>query len=465
MADDEALFVPAEDVEEMQAVVLAAAIQGDAACRTQLPLLYRGFEEPYRTVAAAVVEQAQGGGFVDLNTLRAALDGRKLTRRTAAGKVETLTAQQTLDLIGATPVQPGQAGAYLPLLQGQLEAGRRAEFRQQAEETARQFGADPDLLLRQVESLVAQARRDRPRATLPEALRLLPYFQQLVQDQQGTAFRGLDGGFPILNQITNGLDTGLWVLAAPPSLGKTTFVWQLCQQAAWVNRVPVLFVTLEQSEGELRAKALARLSKIDSRHIARGRLRRDNPEDIRRLQQAMAEYFHIGRYLTIVAGDDTTTINAIGAQAAAAMAGMGADRCLVAIDYLQILPLDRPDAGRITSPKDRVDLHVSALRRLARQLDSPVIAISAENRAGYRSKQLDVFKESGGIEYSSDIAAILTRDRAATRDAGGKYRMVDLNIVKNRNGELGVVKFKFYPERAEFIESGRGGLPPDDEDE
>jgi replicative DNA helicase len=91
-----------------------------------------------------------------------------------------------------------------------------------------------------------------------------------------------------------------------------------------------------------------------------------------------------------------------------------------------------------------------------------VIAISAENRAGYRSKQLDVFKESGGIEYSSDIAAILTHDREKTRAADGKYRVVDFNVVKNRNGELGVVKFKFYPERAEFVELEKGVLADDE---
>ena len=367
-----------------------------------------------------------------------------------------------LALICATPVSPGQADAYLPLLRGQLDARRKAEFREQAQEAARQFGDDPDRLHREVEHLITHARRDRADAHPPEALRLLPYFQQLVQAQQGTPFLGLDSGFPILNAITNGLDTGLWVVAAPPSMGKTTFVWQLCQQAASINGVPVLFVTLEQSEGELRAKALSRLSKINGRYIARGRLRRDDPQDVLRLQGAMRDYFHIGRHLTIVAGDDTTTVDAIREAAAAKMARCGAARCLVAIDYLQILPLARPDAGRVASAKDRVDLHVSALRRLARQLDSPVVAISAENRAGYRSKQLDVFKESGGIEYSSDIAAIMTLDKAATRAAEGKHRVVDLNVVKNRNGELGVVKFKFYPERAEFIESEKGVLVDDE---
>ena len=58
----------------------------------------------------------------------------------------------------------------------------------------------------------------------------------------------------------------------------------------------------------------------------------------------------------------------------------------------------------------------------------------------------------------------MTLDKDATRSADGKYRVVDFNIVKNRNGELGVVKFKFYPERAEFVESEKGVLPVDDDE-
>jgi replicative DNA helicase len=131
---------------------------------------------------------------------------------------------------------------------------------------------------------------------------------------------------------------------------------------------------------------------------------------------------------------------------------------------LQILPLGRADAGRVTSAKDRIDLHLSALRRLARRLDSPVMAISSENRAGYGSKQMNVFKESGGIEYSADVAVVMTLDKEATRSAAGQYRVIDLNVVKNRNGAPAVLKFKFYPQRAEFVESAKADLPEEQDD-
>ena len=123
---------------------------------------------------------------------------------------------------------------------------------------------------------------------------------------------------------------------------------------------------------------------------------------------------------------------------------------------MQVLPVRQQDGFRASNTKDRVDLHVSALRRLARKLNSPVLAISSENRAGYGQKKLDVFKESGGIEYSADIAMVLTRDKKNAPGADSDYRPMDLNIVKNRNGECGVVKFKFYPKCA-VCRNGQGG--------
>lgn len=455
-------FTPADDLEAIQAAVLAAALHGDETCRGQLPGLQAGFEEPYRTVAATLLEQLLGGGVADQHTVRAALEGRRLIRRNQEGQVKELTAQEAVDLICASAVQAPQAIAYIPVLQQQLEAKRRADFKGRAEELVRTYGDDPTRLIGEFQSLASEAKRGGDPPT--EAMLLFPYMEKLVQLQTGTQFLGLDSGFPLLNQVTNGLDTGLSVLAAAPSTGKTTFAFQMCQQVADLNKVPVLFVSLEQSTAELRTKALARFAKIDSRHIGRGRLRSDNPEEMSRLQEAATKYFRLARYLTIIEGDDTTTIDRVGEIAAAKMAKAGVKRCFIVLDYLQILPLQRADSGRVTSAKDRVDLHVSALRRLARQLDSPVLAISAENRQGYKSKKIDVFKESGGIEYSADVAAVMTLDKDATRAAGGNYRVVDVNVVKNRSGDLAVVKFKFYAERAEFIETAKEKLDQDQDD-
>lgn len=458
MTADDNHFIPSNDHESLQAAVLAAAIQGDATCRGELGALYSGFEEPYRTIAATLLDQTIGGGFADQHTVCAGLEGRRLQRRGPDG-VQKLTALEAVNLVCATPVGPTQAAAYLPILRKSLEEKRRADFKDRVENLVRQAGDDPARLHRELLSMASNAQRGNEHPN--EAMLFLPFFAELYRIQTGTGFRGLDSGFPLLNQVTNGLDAGLSVVAAAPSTGKTTLALQMCLQVAEKNKVPVIFISLEQSAAELRIKTLARFSKIDSRHIGRGGLRSDNADDMARLQQAAKQYFNLSPYLTIVEGDDTTTIDSIAGIASAQMARAGANRCFIVIDYLQILPLHRDDAGRVTSTKDRVDLHVSALRRLARQLGSPVLAISSENRKGYDSSTLDVFKESGGIEYSADVAAVMTLDKEATQEAAGKYVVVDFNIIKNRNGALAVVKFKFYPKWAEFVETGKTQLIED----
>ena len=86
-----------------------------------------------------------------------------------------------------------------------------------------------------------------------------------------------------------------------------------------------------------------------------------------------------------------------------------------------------------------------------------MIVISSENRAGYGKKNLDVFKESGDIEYSADIAGIL----ASSREEGRK-REVTLHIVKQRNGERASIKYTFIPALSVFIEGTKESYQEED---
>ena len=459
-------LVPAGDLETLQAVVLAAAINGNQAIRAQLPMVLSAFEEPYRTTAAKIVSETAEGKFLDRRTISVALDACHLVRSTATGIVQPLTAKEVMGLLFATEAQPGQAEAYLKVLQSRQKERQQADIKESVVDLAKSLGDQPEALLAEVERLVAEARKTGSVGDdfQTELLELFPYLAKLTEQQAGNEFLGLNSGFPHFNNLCNGLDTGLAIMAAPPGAGKTTLCWQIACQAAGLNRLPAIFVSLEQSKRELRAKVLARLSKLQYRHILRGRLRADDKQNRKKLLDAAKTYAQSAAYLTIVEGDDGTNIDKIHEIAAAKMAKADAKRCLIILDYLQVLPLRLVDGAHAANTKDRVDLHVSALRRMARQLDSPVLAISSENRAGYKSKQMDVFKESGGIEYSADIAMVLTPDKQGEPTPGGDFRPMDLNIVKNRNGERGVVKFKFYPQRAEFIEVGKGSLAEETEE-
>ncbi len=462
----DALFTRSFDQEEVQRVCVAAALREGEGYLAKLEPLRAAFDEPYRTALAQVLRLRADGRYVDENVLGGALERLRLVRADGRGSARQVSAAQVMGLLRPGDVAPGQAEAYLELMRRQAERKRQDEVQADLEAAVALHKGHPERLLEEVRRVAGSgaAGRDAAEAHPPEVLEILPYARELERRQRGRDFEGLDSGFTHLNYLCNGLCAELFVLAAPPGAGKTTWAWQVACQVAEKNRVPVVVVYLEQSKRELRDKALARLSGLGYRHIRRGRLRAEDPEVWGRLQDALREYgVEVGPYLTIVEGDQTTTVGAIRDIVASRLRTSKAESGLVVVDYLQQLPLSADDVGNVASPKDRVDLHVSTLRRLARDLGVSVLCISSENRAGYKSKKLDVFKESGGIEYSADVAAVLTKDETPVGSSDDPVRALDLNIVKNRNGECGVVKFRFYPSKATFVETGKDELPPDDE--
>ena len=116
-------------------------------------------------------------------------------------------------------MQPGQAEGYLGLLQDHQHAKQEAELKDAVVDLAKSHGGRPEMLLAEVEKLVTDAEKgnagtdDYP----SELLELIPYMEGLTKQQTGTEFLGLDSGFPHVNSICNGLDTGLGILAAPPA--------------------------------------------------------------------------------------------------------------------------------------------------------------------------------------------------------------------------------------------------------
>ena len=451
------------DLEEVQAVILQAALEGNSSCLEKLPSLISVMDEPFRTVATLIHSRIQQGEFVDHNVLAGLVGQHQPIHCDANGHPKQLTASETMNLLKTDPVQPGQAEEYLDLLTLEANKRRRVEQKQQVHGLAEQFWDSPDRLrveLKRLESSVLNSTPNNELYDTSELAEIVPYMTELEKRQQGTKFQGFDSGFQHLNHICDGLNTGLFVFAAPPGEGKTTLAWQLACQVAAIESVPVIFVSLEQSKGELRDKALACLSHTSYRHIRRGQLKVDDFA-WGKVLEAANKYALLGEYLTIIEGDDRTTVGLIRQIASQALQSSKASRCLIIIDYLQILRLGKEDPNRHDSSKDRVDYIVSSLRRLARDLDACVLAISSENRASYRNKSaLSAFKESGGIEYSADIAAILSRGPHS--DSPDVYRFQDLSIVKNRNGERGRIKLKFYMSQARFEETERDELFDED---
>lgn len=209
--------------------------------------------------------------------------------------------------------------------------------------------------------------------------------------------------------LDGGLYTGLYIIGAISSLGKTTFCLQVADNIARAGD-DVLFFSLEMSANELIAKSLSRITFLTSGKWEKGKTARyimngekGKPlslEDMKVLSDAAATYKStIGQHLYIYEGVGDIGVIQIRQKVEEHIRATG-KKPVVFIDYLQILaPYDVH-----STDKQNTDRAVTALKRLSRDYNIPVIGISSFNRENYSEPvSMASFKESGAIEYSSDV--------------------------------------------------------------
>ena len=272
-----------------------------------------------------------------------------------------------------------------------------------------------------------------------------------------TGFTELD------NVLGGGLFEGLYFIGALSSLGKTTFTLQVADQVAKQGQ-DVLIISLEMARSELMAKSISRItSTIDFRNAKTTRgittasyYKHYSDEERACINQAIQEYATYAKNIFITESVGNTTVDEVR-RLIDNHVKMTGNKPLVIIDYVQIL---RPLDPRM-SDKQAVDYNVMELKRISRHYKIPIIGISSLNRQSYKEKiSMTSFKESGAIEYSSDILIGLQLkgagepnfdvDEAKAKDE----RDIELVILKNRNGKTGVkLNYVFTPKFNLFEET------------
>ena len=307
--------------------------------------------------------------------------------------------------------------------------------------------------------------------------------------EAGTAPTIISTGFPHLDEkIDGGLRAGLYVIGAISSLGKTSFCIQLADNIAKTGK-PVLFVSLEMAREELTAKIISRLTYEISQ--GKGNGNRDAKTTIKVLNthehkgytltaqatinEAIEELEARADKLVILEGVGDVTANRIKTKARQAEKVYG-EAPVVIVDYLQILA---PEEGYRGTDKQATDKNVLELKRLSRDLNTPVIAISSFNRDNYNEPVgLSSFKESGAIEYTADVLlgiqlagmdyqkgevekSTKRRDRikelrstAEQNGRTGKAQGLELKILKNRKGSRGALRLDYVPMFNSFADAG-----------
>lgn len=281
-------------------------------------------------------------------------------------------------------------------------------------------------------------------------------------------------GFTNLDEQAGGLYSGLYVLAAISSLGKTSFALQLSDQLAERGN-DVIFFSLEQSRLELVSKSIARRTAqkdrekaVTSLSIRKGYLPRQVLDAAQEYKAAVADR------ISIVEGNFACNISFIGDYIRQYIRRNGT-RPIVIIDYLQILQ-PAEDSKRQTV-KETVDNTVTELKRISRELDLTVIVVSSVNRANYLTPiDFESLKESGGIEFTADVVwglqlqclndglfdkqnNIKERRERIKKAKAADPRKIELCCLKNRYGIANYsCYFNYYPANDLFTECSSAEL-------
>ena len=267
--------------------------------------------------------------------------------------------------------------------------------------------------------------------------------EQLFQ-QPHDGVTGVNTGYDDLNKKTAGLQpSDLIIVAARPSMGKTTFAMNLVENAAMLQDKPVLIFSLEMPSEQIMMRSLASLSRVDQTRIRTGQL---DDEDWARISGTMGILLEKRNiYIDDSSGLTPTEVRSRARRIAREHGGIG----LIMIDYLQLM--------RVPSLSDNRTLEIAeisrSLKALAKELQVPVVALSQlnrslEQRADKRPVNSDL-RESGSIEQDADLIMFIYRDEVYHENSDLKG-IAEIIIGKQRNGPIGTVRLTFNGQWSRF---------------
>jgi len=267
-------------------------------------------------------------------------------------------------------------------------------------------------------------------------------------------YSGLQTGFKMLDDITSGFEKGkLIVIAARPSMGKTTFALNLAANMALNYDYNVGFFSLEMPAKDLGYKIISQVTKIPFEDIKRGNLQYSQMHDLIDKISSI--------YIKNLIFDDTSNITAFDIKQKARRLKVKKNIDIIFIDYLQIIS---PPKGVHLDNRNVIIGEISkSLKILAKELDIPIVVLSQLSRQVERREDkrplLSDLRESGAIEQDADIVAFLHREdyyKKKTKEdekPQGK-NVTEFIIEKHRNGRKGKILYEFFPEYSLFKEIG-----------
>jgi replicative DNA helicase len=259
--------------------------------------------------------------------------------------------------------------------------------------------------------------------------------------------RGVPSGFAAIDNLLSGFQKAdLIILAARPSMGKTTFALDLARNAALLHGASVGIFSLEMSAQQLVDRMLAAESGVDSWKLRTGRL--SNDQEYESLQQAMDKLNKAPIHII-----DEAALNIVKMRSAARRLKNEHGLDMLIVDYLQLM------SPTLTKGSDSMVQQITEISRslkiLAKELDIPVIALSQLSRAVEQrggKPRLSDLRDSGSIEQDADVVMFIHREDKMNKDVeSDRPNIAEIMVEKHRNGAVGSAELFFDGQHVRFL--------------
>ncbi|TVM02543.1 replicative DNA helicase [uncultured Candidatus Kuenenia sp.] len=426
--------------------VIGAMLLDNEVINVVVPILNKQsfYKTAHQSIYQAIIDLYDKGQAIDLVLLREELKKRSLLENVGG-------AEYLVELEEAVPTI-GNVEYYANIVRENAIKRNLIEVAANIQKQVFEGAVDTGFLLDSSERAIFEITQKKFNASSIKLNEILKETFSRIENLHDRESRltGLSTGFYDFDDLTCGLQPSeLVIVAARPSMGKTSFVMNIIEHIGVVEKKPAAIFSMEMSAQQLAQNMLCSHSKIDAHKLRKGFL-----EDDDRLWSALSNGLGSLSEAPIFI-EDTPGLTVLEVRAKARRLKAQYDIQLIAVDYLQLM-----ESPRGENRQQEISIISRGLKSLARELAIPVIAVSqlnrsVESREGHRPRMSDL-RESGSIEQDADVIALLHREDYFNPEK--KDGTAELIIAKQRNGPTGTIKLTFLSHCMRFENFSSSGI-------
>lgn len=448
--------IPPQNIEAEQSLLGCLLIDKDAVIRiADLVAPEDFYQESHRIIFESMLDLFRRHEPLDLLSLGNRLEEKKL--------LENLGGRTYLVTLANMVATASHVTHYANIIQKKATLRRLLSAAGEISGLGFEETEDVEVLLDKAEQrLFSVSQKYLKQAFVPIKDVLEDAFERIDElSRDKGKLRGIPTGYYELDALLAGLQkSDLVVIAARPSVGKTSFALDIARIAATRHKIPVGIFSLEMSKEQLVDRMLCAESGVDLWRLRTGRLS-DDPlhNDFERIGQALGVLAEAPVYI-----DDSATSNIMEIRTKARRLQIEHGLGMLVVDYLQLME----SRTKIENRVQEISEITRALKGIARELNIPVVALSQLSRAVELSKpaipKLAHLRESGSIEQDADVVMFIYR-KASDRNyrledlAPEERNMAEIHVAKHRNGPVGSIKLYFDEARTSFRNLERNLAP------